>query len=608
MASSTTSPSHPDESAARRLSTPDSPDQQLLDVARAWRDQDPDASTRAQLTAAVDATAAGDPEALSLLRGWFATRIQFGTAGLRGSMGPGSAQMNRVLVGQAALGLSRFLLSRAAPTSATPTSADSAAHANAPHVHADSADAPTLVIGYDGRHNSAVFARDTAEIARAAGVRAILAPRPIPTPVTAYALRALDADGAVMVTASHNPARDNGYKVYLGGADAGSQIIAPQDAEISACIEQVAAEEQVTALPRRDDYELLPESVIDAYVNDTAALSPAPAGAPRLRVLYTAMHGVGWEVASRVFAAAGFDTPQIVQEQVSPDPDFPTVAFPNPEEAGALDLAMATANRLDPAPQLIVVNDPDADRFSAAIPAPAASTGWRQLSGNEVGWLLGEHLAAAHEGEADASLACSLVSSPLLEQIAKAHGLRYEETLTGFKYVNRVPGLVFGYEEALGYLVDPQLVRDKDGISAALLFTGMAASLAARGLTVQDALDELAERYGTRASAQVAVRFADRSPLAALTEGLREHPLDEMAGLSVVRHDDLAHGGTLPPADILRYWLEDGSRVIVRPSGTEPKLKVYLDVVAADGSPEERRAEAQRRLDALRADWTKRLG
>jgi phosphomannomutase len=556
-----------------------SPD--LISTAQRWRDQDPDVRTRHALDETIQAAAAGDEDATARLHAWFDTRIQFGTAGLRGGMGPGPAQMNRVLVGQAALGLGRYLEQRAEGST------------------------PTLVIGFDGRHNSAVFARDTAEIAAAAGVHAVLAPRPLPTPVTAYALRALDADAAVMVTASHNPAADNGYKVYLGGVDAGSQIISPADAEISALIEQAAAEEQVALLPRSEDYELLSQAIIDQYVHDTASLA-GPVDGPRgIRLLYTAMHGVGWEMTSRVFAAAGFETPAIVEEQISPDPDFPTVAFPNPEEAGALDRAFAAANQVHP--DLIIVNDPDADRFSAAVPDAGTPQGWRQLTGNEVGWLLAESIAAAHEGESERTLACSLVSSPLLQQIAERHGLKYAETLTGFKYVNRVPGLVFGYEEALGYLVDPPFVRDKDGVSASVVFAALAARLAAEGRTVQDALDDLAREYGTRASAQVSVRFEDRTPLAALTAGLRETPLTEIAGHPVVRHDDLAHGGELPPADILRYWLDDGTRVIVRPSGTEPKLKVYLDVVAADGDPADRARLAQERLAALKADWHARL-
>ena len=557
----------------------------LLDRARAWRDQDPDPVTSKQLDLAVEAATAGDVDAVAELHRAFDRRIAFGTAGLRGEMGPGPARMNRVLVAQAAAGLASYLVE-----------------------HADGA-RPTLVIGYDGRNNSAVFARDTAELAQAAGVDALLLPRALPTPVTAFVLRHLDASAAVMVTASHNPGRDNGYKVYLGGIDAGSQIISPADRLIAAHIDQISRDFTVDQLPRSQAYRVLGEDVIDAYVDRTAQAVAArapqvdPAG---LTFVYTAMHGVGWEVAQRLFARLGLPEPVIVPEQISPDPDFPTTPFPNPEEPGAMGLAFARAREVHA--DLVIANDPDADRLAVGIPDATSEAGWRRLTGNEVGWLLGELIAAGHTPGEPGAIANSLVSSPLIGHIAEAHGVTHVETLTGFKYVNRVPDLIFGYEEALGYLVDPELVRDKDGVSAAGLFLLLAARLRGEGRTVADALDDIATRYGAAASDQVAIRVADVATIAQATAELRAHPLTEIAGVAVTASDDLAEGiDGLPPADILRYRLADGSRVIVRPSGTEPKLKIYLDVATDDADPARARERNAGRLAALAAWWRERM-
>ena len=553
--------------------TPPEADGTILDAARAWRDQDPDDETRAQLDAIIADAAAGRDEAIAELHDRFDTRLEFGTAGLRGRIQAGSNRMNRVLVAQAAAGLSGFLRSRDAH--------------------------PSVVIGYDGRKNSRVFATDTAELMAGAGVRAIILPRLLPTPVLAFAVRHLDTSAGVMVTASHNPPTDNGYKVYLGGADGGSQIVPPADGEIAAQILRVAARENVLALPRSNDYETAGEEVLDEYVRRTAALSTRPQ--TRVGFVYTAMHGVGWETARRVFLDAGLGEPTVVAEQIAPDAAFPTVAFPNPEEPGAMDLAFATAATAGA--ELVIANDPDADRLAIGIPDPDAAGGWERLSGNEVGALLGWRAAerAAALGS-DGVLAASVVSSPALAEVARQYGLDYADTLTGFKWVSRVPGLAYGYEEALGYLVDPDKVRDKDGISAAVEFLTIAAELKAAGRTLQDHRLAFAERFGAFASAQVAVRVTDLDEIGRIMTRLRGNLPGSIGGTRVERVDDFAGGVEgFPPSDILRFRLADGSRVIVRPSGTEPKLKAYLDASSTVGNALERRAAAGAAVQRLEA-------
>lgn len=545
-------------------------DEQVLDAARAWRDQDPDPETRAELEALLAAAAKpGDDAAAALdeLHARFDARLTFGTAGLRGELAAGPNRMNRVLVAQAARGFANFLLEREAH--------------------------PSVVIGYDGRKNSHRFALDTAELMEGAGVSAILLPRLLPTPVLAFAVRRLGVSAGVMVTASHNPPRDNGYKVYLGGPDAGSQIVSPDDEAIEAQIRRVA-EQPITGLPRSERYTTAGEDVVESYVAETAALV-AKAPSNRLKVVYTAMHGVGWETTRAVFAAAGFDEPTPVVEQRDPDPDFSTVAFPNPEEPGALDLSFATADRVSA--DLILANDPDADRLAVAI--PAAGGGWRALTGNEVGMLLGWRAAEAGAQQ----LAASLVSSPALGAVAEAYGIGFTETLTGFKWVSRVPGLDFGYEEALGYLVDPLKVRDKDGISAAVAFLELADSLAASGVSIAEHLEAFAERFGAFASGQVSVRVTDVADIPRIMARVRQSPPLSLGGAAVVGVDDFEHGfGDFGPANIVRFRMEGGSRVIVRPSGTEPKVKVYLDAASTAGSGAERIAAASAQVTALEAD------
>jgi phosphomannomutase len=560
------------EAAADRVAADDTvaPGDTLLADAQAWLEQDPDDLTRAELSVLLAEVAAGDPEAISELAARFGSRLAFGTAGLRGELGAGPNRMNRVLVAQAAAGLAAFLTSREPE--------------------------PSILIGYDGRTNSDVFARDTAELMAGAGVRAVLLPRALPTPVLAFGVRQLGVSAGVMVTASHNPPRDNGYKVYLGGADEGAQIVSPTDAAIEAEIVRVAAGD-IRQLPRSDAYELAGDEVADEYIRRTAALSAAPT--VPLRVVYTAMHGVGWQTARRVFTEAGFAEPVVVAEQIEPDAAFPTVAFPNPEEPGALDLSFTTAEAAGA--ELILANDPDADRLAFAV--PHADGRWRRLTGNEVGLLLGwraaERATAAGPG-GDGTLACSLVSSPALARIAEAHGLRFAETLTGFKWISRAPSLRFGFEEALGYLVDPDKVRDKDGISAAVDFLALAAELKADGRTVDDRLREGAERFGAYASSQVSLRVSDLAEIPRLMMKLRSSVPESIGGVEVSGVDDFRNGfGHFPATDLLRFWLDGGSRVILRPSGTEPKLKAYIDAASSEGTAEDRMRAATATVEAL---------
>jgi phosphomannomutase len=557
---------------------------EVIARAKAWRDQDPDEETRAELDALIADAEAGHDKAVDDLHSRFDSRLEFGTAGLRGELAAGPNRMNRVLVSQAAAGFAAYLLGRES--------------------------APSVVIGYDGRKNSQVFATDSAEIMAGAGVRAIILPRLLPTPVLAFAVRHLGVSAGVMVTASHNPPNDNGYKVYLGGADEGSQIVPPADAEIEAHIQRVAATILVPELPRSHDYETAGEEVLDEYVRATAALVAAPADAPKF--VYTAMHGVGWETAKRVFADAGFGEPIVVPEQIEPDPAFPTVAFPNPEEPGALDLAFRTATASGA--ELIIANDPDADRLAVAV--PDAEGGWRRLSGNEVGWLLGwraaERIRQAAETVAavggdiascvSSTLAASIVSSPALSAIAQEYRVDYVETLTGFKWVSRVANLAYGYEEALGYLVDPNKVRDKDGISAAVEFLSLVSELKAAGRSFGEHELAFAAEFGAFASGQVSVRVQDLADIPKIMTRIRQSPPTHLGEIAVASIDDFEHGfGDFPPGDILRIHLADGSRVIVRPSGTEPKVKVYLDASSTDGSPSERISAAQAMVDALTA-------
>jgi phosphomannomutase len=570
----------------------------LLRRAIAWRDADPDPRTRAEIERLVDrvngrAGSDGGRTALADLADRFDGSLQFGTAGLRGEVAAGPNRMNRAVVIRAAAGLARYLLD---------TLPD---HPDGP---------PAVVVGYDARHGSAVFARDTAAVMTAAGCRVLLLPGPLPTPVLAFALRRLSADAGVMVTASHNPPRDNGYKVYLGGRaepgpGQGAQIVPPADAAIA---RRIAAASKAVEVPlAANGWTTLGEDVLEAYLaTATGVLEP---GGPRaLGLVVTPLHGVGGAVLERALAAGGFAAPYVVPEQAAPDPDFPTVAFPNPEEPGAIDLAVAAAaaRRAD----LVIANDPDADRCAVAVPLAAAdrstSAGWRMLRGDEVGALLGEYLLSRRTNRATDRVACSIVSSELLARIATAHGVRHESTLTGFKWLSRVPDLVFAYEEALGYCVAPDSVRDKDGVTAALLVAELAAGLRRQGCTLLDALDDLALAHGVHATDQLSVRVDDVALIGRAMERWRAHPPDRLAGAQVSSVEDLEHPADgMPPTDGLRWRTADGVRVVVRPSGTEPKLKCYLEaVVPVPDGPDpaaglaQARALAADRLARTRAD------
>ncbi|MCW2815535.1 MAG: phosphoglucomutase/phosphomannomutase alpha/beta/alpha domain [Nocardioides sp.] len=543
----------------------------LVERARAWTAEDPDPRTRAELEQVLAAVAAGDAAAAADLADRFRGTLEFGTAGLRGAMGAGPYRMNRVVVQRAAAGLAAYLRDQGATG---PTGQRS------------------VVIGYDARHESDVFARDTAEVMTGAGFTAWLLPRALPTPVLAFAIRELGCAAGVMVTASHNPPQDNGYKVYLGD---GSQIVPPADADIAAHIAAVGA---LADIPRGRSGTVLDEELLDRYLDTVAGL--VDDGPRDLDIVYTPLHGVGGPSVVQVLETAGFSAPRVVTQQEEPDPDFPTVGFPNPEEPGAMDLALALA--AETGADLVVANDPDADRCAAAVPGPR---GWQMLSGDQVGALLAHHLLS--RGRAG-TYAASIVSSSLLGKLAAAAGQPHEETLTGFKWIGRVPGLAFGYEEALGYCVDPEHVRDKDGISALLLLCELAAQLKAEGRGLLDLLDDIAREHGLHATDQVSVRVADLDLIPAAMARLREQPPTQLGGLEVLRVDDLGAGaGGLPPTDGLRYHLDGGARVIVRPSGTEPKVKCYLEVVVpveagVEDGVEAARINAAGRLDALGSD------
>jgi len=546
---------------------------ELTDRARAWAAEDPDEQTRAELEALV-AAAENDPAAAADLADRFDGGLEFGTAGLRGALGAGPNRMNRVVVIRAAAGLAAYLLDQG--------------HRGG-----------TVVVGYDARHGSDVFAEDTAAVMVGAGLRAVLLPRPLPTPVLAYAIRALGCVAGVMVTASHNPPQDNGYKVYLGD---GSQIVPPADAEISARIDAVGP---LAGVRRAEGWTRLGAEVVESYLSDVGGL--VDAGGPRdLTTVYTPLHGVGGETVAVVMERAGFPAPHVAAAQAEPDPDFPTVAFPNPEEPGAMDLAMALAAEVGA--DVVVANDPDADRCAVAVPD---AHGWRMLRGDEVGALLGDFLLRSGTVGVYAN---SIVSSTLLGKLAAAHGQPHEETLTGFKWIGRVEGLAYGYEEALGYCVAPDLVRDKDGVSALLLVVDLAARLKAEGRTLTDRLDDIAREHGLHATDQLSVRFTDLSLIAAAMERLRSAPPATLGGLKVERVDDLAEGSAdLPPTDGLRFHLAEDARVVVRPSGTEPKIKCYLEVVVPVDADETDGVDAARisaagRLDAIRGDLAAAAG
>jgi len=545
------------------------------DLARAivsWTEQDPDPQTRQQLNDLLTAANSGDASAMAELVDAFSGRLQFGTAGLRGALGPGPNRMNRVVVGQAAAGLATFLLDQGLA-------------------------AGKVIIGFDARYNSDVFARDTAEIMSGAGFQAMITSGPLPTPVVAFGIRHLGCVAGIVVTASHNPPQDNGYKVFL---DDGLQIVPPADVDISSRIEE-RARHSLKDVPRSQSYAVLGEELVAAYLDRIASL--VPPDAPReLRWVYTPLHGVGGSLVARAVDACRFRPAQVVAEQADPDPRFPTVPFPNPEEPGAIDLALARARQVSA--DLVVANDPDADRCAAAAIVDGQ---WRMLRGDELGVLLGED--ALRRG-VRGTYACSIVSSSLLSVMAAAYGQPFVYTLTGFKWIARVPGLAYGYEEAIGYCVDPEAVRDKDGISALVRVLTLAAGLKAEGRSVADRLDEIARRYGVYETDQLSVRVPDAKIIKMAMARLRAHPPRLLAGqaTSVV---DMAHGsGGLPPTDAVLITGET-IKVVVRPSGTEPKLKCYLEAhlpAAHSANLVTARAAARSILATIRLETSAALG
>ena len=536
-------------------------DATLLAEVKAWIADDPDPATAATLQGLIDS---GNEAALRPL---FSGFLQFGTAGLRGPNGPGPSSMNRAVVGRAAAGIAAYMHKRGMKR---------------------------VVIGRDARYGSYDYAIESAEIFSGAGMEVYLLPRALPTPVLAYATTALKADVGVMVTASHNPPQDNGYKVYIGPdadgiAYASSQIISPTDGLIA---DEIAAITSLKSQPRGSQWSVLEESLINEYIKRTARLAQSPG---TLKVVYTAMHGVGTETVKKVFAEAGFPDLILVAEQADPDPDFPTVAFPNPEEPGAIDLALATA-RAHYA-DLVIANDPDADRCAAAIKDRDGQ--WRMLRGDELGVIFGEWIARrAPRG----TFGNSIVSSSILKKISAHYGVDFKEVLTGFKWLAKIEDLAFGYEEAIGYAVDSETVNDKDGISAAIFLTQIATDLAAQGRDLNDLLDEVWARHGFHGTEQISIRVADMRAITTLLAGLRTNPPREIAGRAVESIDDLAAPTDgLPPTDGLRIWLAGGVRIIIRPSGTEAKLKCYIEVITPDSSA------AMRDLDALREPLKKFL-
>lgn len=544
-----------------------------------WIAGDPCEADRNELQSVLAQAMAGDESAAADLAARMGAPLTFGTAGLRGPLRAGPSGMNLAVVRRAAAGIASYL-------------------------GASGQAGGTVVVGHDARHRSAEFAADAAGVLAAAGFTVLLAPGPLPTPVTAFAVRKLDAAAALQVTASHNPPNDNGLKVYLAG---GAQIVPPADQEIEAAIAAAPAAVSVDASGRAQPW---PDDLLPQYTARVAAL---PRGSARtLTIAATPMHGVGGETLVAALAAAGFADVTLVAEQAEPDPDFPTVAFPNPEEPGATDLLLALAARIGA--DIAIAVDPDADRCAAGMPVdPANPAGaWRMLRGDETGALLGEHVLATLDRAAhpDPLVATTIVSSELLKHIAAARGARYDETLTGFKWIVRAgdgagTGLVYGYEEALGHCVDPDFVRDKDGISASTLMCDLAATLKESGRSLADALDDLARSHGLHLTDQLSVRVDDLSIITAAMARLRSAPPAVLAGEDVTEVVDV-----LPRTDaiILRT---SHRRVVVRPSGTEPKLKCYLEVVAdvpGGASMTEVRAAAAADLARLRADMATALG
>lgn len=577
---------------------------ELRRAVEAWLAADPDPETRAELVALLDT---GDEQAL---RERFASRLPFGTAGIRGPLGAGPARMNRLLVRRVTAGLAAWLPERASEAASR-----------------------GVVVGRDTRHKSAAFAWDTARVLAGAGLTVHWFPEPVPTPLLAFAVRELDAAAGVEITASHNPRADNGYKVYTAG---GAPLRPPADAEIDATVEAVELDDIALADEASPRLRTVAEDVTTAYVARALCL-PLDPDARGVRLVYTPLHGVAGGLASRVLEQAGFTDLHVVAAQAEPDPDFPTLESPNPEHPGALDRALALARQVDA--DLVLATDPDGDRLGAAVPDPGDGAGaavpagggaiaavpagddtWRVLTGDEIGCLLADHLLSEVPAEPEPMVATTVVSSRLLARIAEAHGAAYAETLTGFKWLAAAAGEaeragrrpVLAYEQALGFMVG-DTARDKDGMTAALVLADLAGRLARRGQDLADALETLARRFGLHATRERSLAVDDPDAAVAVVERLRRDPPARLAGVAATTVSDHAAGVrrlndgteeplTTPRTELLGLGLADGSRVQVRPSGTEPLLKWYLEVVepvAVEEPLDAARRRADERLDAL---------
>lgn len=525
-------------------------DDQLRAEVEEWIALDPDPITAAQLRLWL----AEENEVQ--LKQSFSGFLQFGTAGLRGPMGPGPSCMNRAVVSRAAAGLAVYMKNHGLSS---------------------------VVIGRDARYGSEDFTFESAEIFSGAGLEVFILPRPLPTPVLAFAVNELKVGAGVMVTASHNPPQDNGYKVYLGGTVAGqryygSQIVPPADIEIAAEIAKIHS-----SSPRGAEWTILNDDIFNEYISRTIKLATK---SYQNKIVYSAMHGVGTETVQAVFAAAGYAAPILVAAQAQPDPDFPTVQFPNPEEPGAIDLSLQTAKENDA--DLVIANDPDADRCAAAALDP--KVGWRMLRGDEVGALLGYFIASEMpELVVGKSFGNSIVSSSILSKIASHHRIEFHETLTGFKWLAKIENLGFGYEEALGYAVDALTVNDKDGVSAALMLAQVLGVLKERNTGVIEYLDQIWNTYGFHRTEQISIRVASLDQVDQVLAKIRSNRPEAIAGYKVIKFEDLlVPENELPPTNGLRIWLEQGVRIIIRPSGTEAKLKCYIEVVRPGGTDQDK--------------------
>ncbi|CAB4732608.1 unannotated protein [freshwater metagenome] len=520
-----------------------------------------------------------DPESVATLRKWLADSnevellksfsgfLEFGTAGLRGPVRPGPSGMNRAVVSRTAAGIAAFMKSHGLNK---------------------------IVIGRDARHGSAEFMQESAEVLAGFGLDVYLLPRQLPTPLLAFAVNELAMDCGVMITASHNPAIDNGYKVYLGGSVAGinyngSQIISPTDTQIS---EEIARVQM--PIPRGSKWKFVDETLIDKYLQVTSQGMIQKASQ---KIVYTAMHGVGTETLLSLFKSAGFDKPILVAEQAEPDPNFPTVAFPNPEESGAMDLAIALAKAQNA--DLVIANDPDADRCAVAVKDSAGN--WRTLRGDELGVILGDAVAKKIS-TTNVSFATTIVSSSALSKIAANAGAKYTETLTGFKWISKVADLAYGYEEAIGYCINPRAVNDKDGISAALFIAELNSDLISKGSSLIEYLEKIWSEIGYHHTEQLSIRVTDLKIIGKILRDLAAKPLQTIAGQVVTSFENLSDADIPTPGFRIRCGVN--LRVIIRPSGTEPKLKAYFEAIDEQAAAINLIREAKSQLSQLFASYS----